>query len=553
MIAGLLLAGSVFAQTVTKPTNVVVDFDETEVDSGLGSAQSGTVNLVIKNTGDKRAESVQVWVQETTYIEASKKIYIGTLEAGESKTLPVLIRIKDDVKGGLTGISVQISFDGFDENDRQESNQFSSWEIPLRIQKNLMFQAEPEKTTYYKDAVEELLITGVSAESANDVQATISSDCIAIIGSSRIRIGDITAGKDFNIAYQAKPTQEGACEATLILSYTETDGTSGSDQITFGLNIEGAGVDFKVMDVYYDGAGPGDTTDVTVTLKNVGESKATDTTVLLELTDPFSPADTPEKYVGDVGAKDTITTTFGVATSWDAETKTYTIPLNISYKVGGTRYTIQKNIGLDASGKVILEIINVETSSKGSIQIDIANIGTRDAEGVKATLVADSGSLSMAASTNSVTGANAGPGMRMPGMRGMGAVGAATTGEQGSTDSNQVTQRPANATRGNTTTGETTYLVAYKSDIKSSKQTTFTFDGSLSGNAILLLEYNGPGGERTTQEEKITLSSTTGTFSTGIATRQNNSNTGVTTYLLYGAVILIVAFVGRKIYLKRKG
>ncbi|MFH1835347.1 MAG: CARDB domain-containing protein, partial [Methanobacteriota archaeon] len=159
-------------------------------------------------------------------------------------------------------------------------------------------------------------------------------------------------------------------------------------------------VDFKVMNVSYGSAGPGETVRVNVALKNVGKAKAEDATVSLSLSSPFVPVDTTERYVGPVGGGEIIQASFDVAIGWDAEIKPYSIPLKISYKVGGTSYNLTKDIGIDVTGKVILEIINVDTSR--GLQIDVANIGTRTAEGVKAILTpADGGNFTQRNMTQS--------------------------------------------------------------------------------------------------------------------------------------------------------
>ena len=48
--------GIASAASSTTPTNLVVDFDSTYVDSDFSRGDNGILNLVIKNTGGQRAE-----------------------------------------------------------------------------------------------------------------------------------------------------------------------------------------------------------------------------------------------------------------------------------------------------------------------------------------------------------------------------------------------------------------------------------------------------------------------------------------------------------------
>jgi hypothetical protein len=97
--------------------------------------------------------------------------------------------------------------------------------------------------------------------------------------------------------------------------------------------------------------------------------------------------------------------------------------------------------------------------------------------------------------------------------------------------------------------GEDVQLVSYKSDIKPSKQTTFTFTTQATGPATLMLEYTGLNNERVTQTERIMLSASA---VTGGLTTRSNTGTSTTTYLIYGVVILAAAVIVHRFYKRRK-
>lgn len=243
IVLGILLVLMLFGSTGIAasdiaPTNMVVDFDLTYVDSDLRKGDSGILNLVIANTGGRRAEDVEVYIPESSQIHAAKRFYIGRMEAGKSKNIPMTIRVDDEARTGLHGISVKISYDGYDSDDERENNLLSTWEIPVRVYGNPLFQITPSETTYFKDNLDELLFEGLIRDPVKNLEVTLSSSCVTIIGSSRKFVGDIEEGQEFNITYDVKPSDSGACGVSLYLSYTDESGAKVSDEIDIGLNIE---------------------------------------------------------------------------------------------------------------------------------------------------------------------------------------------------------------------------------------------------------------------------------------------------------------------------
>ncbi|MFH1054549.1 MAG: hypothetical protein V1744_00485 [Candidatus Altiarchaeota archaeon] len=502
-------------------TNMVVDFTSTSFDSNVMPGDSGIINLVIKNTGGRKADNVQLWLQGTATVRTDKRFYIGRMDPGDSKTIPIIFSVDSKAKTGLTAIQVKIYFDGYKSDGMGDAGQLTTWEIPLTIMGNPLFEVTPTGTTYYKDTIGEFAVEGTSKDSVKDVEATLSSSCATIIGSSKKYVGDIDSNQTFRIVYQIKPSSSGACIVSLRLSYSDESSTMASDNITLGINVEDAGVDLKVTNVSYAPTGPGEQTDIMLALKNVGSAEADDVTLNLDLSTPFAPVGSGERYLPKIASGEEVTVDFKLAIGWDATTQAYSIPLNIAYKVGGTSYSINKSIGVDVTGKVILEVMGVQTSS-GSVRIDVANIGTRTADGVKATLI-----IPNSASTQNRSGMGRGN---------------ASQGFGGGA------QRQFNATEG-FGGGDVQRLISYKSDIKSTKQTTFTFPTTATGQAILEIEYSGLNNERVTQTERITLSGSSGT---DLGSRTSSASQTSYTYYAVAAALIVVAYLAYRRYKGKK-
>ncbi|VVB53595.1 Uncharacterised protein [uncultured archaeon] len=527
---------STASSTNTAATNMVVDFTTTSVDSNLRPGDGGILNLVIKNTGGQSADNVQVLLSSTATVTTDKTYYIGGMDPGDSKAMPVIFTINPTAKTGLTAIQVLITYNGYKSDGSKDNNAFTTWEIPLNILGNPLFQINPTKTTYYRDTLDNLVLEGTTKDAVKDLTVTLSSSCATIMGSSSKYVGDVASNQKFTLTYPIKPSTSGACTTSIRLSYTDASGSKASDNASIGLNIEDAGVDFKVVSISTTPTGPGEETEMKISLKNVGSANADDVTLNLDLTDPFSPVTTTESYFQNVPSQGTVDANFKVAVGWSASTTSYTIPLIITYKVGGTTYNVTKDIGLDVAGRIVLEVMAVRSSS-GSISIDVANIGTREADGIKATLI-------VSGVSNDTSGFQGGRFQRNQ-------TGSPDQGAQvqnGSDNQNAGFRR--NITGSQLQTDQR--IISYKSDIKPSKQTTFTFSTTATGPATLELEYTGLNNQRVTQTERITLGSSGGSTFSGLRGNLNGGGTSMTTYAAI-AIVLALAYLGyRKLKAKKK-
>ncbi|OYT54841.1 MAG: hypothetical protein B6U72_01125 [Candidatus Altiarchaeales archaeon ex4484_2] len=521
----------------SNPTNVVVDFDSTQMDSSLKPGESGILNLVVENTGEYNARNVEVWIHSTARVNVNKKFYLGNLKSGESKTLPVWIKVDDDVANGLTGIKVDIDYHGSDSEGDPVYNQKTTWEIPVTVSGEPLFQVTPTETTLYKDSLNELVFEVVGLSDVEGMIAELSSSCLSVVGSSRRYVGDVDADTIFTLSYDVKPSDSGICDASLSLSYLDGSGDRVSDNLSIGLMVDEAGVDFKITKISYESMGPGDRVPVNISLKNIGSIPAEDVSLTLSLSDPFTPADTSERYLGVVEAGGEVNAVFRVAVGLDAEMKVYGTPLTLDYKLGGTSYSVEKNVGLDVSGEVMLEVIKVEAGT-GSVKIEVANVGTRAAEGVKAILVTGIGAT--VSDSDSATETGRGDN-RMPGGFNRMLFGPGDVTSSKETSQARVISNKTQVQR----------FIEYKADIDATKQTTFSFDASLSGPATLILEYNGPGNERVTQVEKVTVGGATGGLNTFLSSRTQKTGNGgldLTTTAFYVVSAVIVLFAGYKGY-----
>jgi hypothetical protein len=366
------------------PTNVVLDYDLTHVDSNLKPGDSGVLQIVIRNVGPQAAEDVQLSVPETGSISVNKKWDLGKMEPYSIKTVSSTLTISKDAYIGLHNMQVRINYDGYDSQGKLENDQETVWDFPVRVYVSANFQLSVEKDAFSKDSAGRLVITGTTQDGAKSVSATLSSGdaaCASVIGSSKIYVGDVSRGQDFRMEYDIKPASVGVCSFSLLMDYSDISGNSMKESLPVSIDVERSDVDFKVTDVSYTSSSPGTAVNVTVSLENLGSAEANDVSVTAELSSPFTPIGSSERYIGAIGKHEKKDASFRMLVDSSADVKAYEVPLTIDYfDSAGTKYTVKKTIGLALDGKPQLQLFlersdPMTPGSTGRVTVSIVNKG----------------------------------------------------------------------------------------------------------------------------------------------------------------------------------
>ncbi len=369
------------------PTNVVLDYDSTRLDSNLSPGDSGLLTLVVTNVGSQAAENVLVYVPGTSDISVNKKWDLGRIDPLGSKTVSASVSVSKDAYIGLHTLSVQITYDGYDDSGETKTDQVTTWDLPVRVYGKANFQATVEDANYYKDVTTNLVIHGTTQYGARSITATLSptsagsSACASLIGSSKLFIGDVDQGGSFRLEYMIQPSVVGVCSFNLQLDYFDVSGNPLETSLPIGINVQRYDVDFKVTNVSYVGASPGSVANITVSIENVGNAAANDASVTLNFSSPFTAIGSSETYVGQFNTKESKDLSFQASVDSTADITAYNIPMSIDYfDLAGTKQSIAKSIGIQVDGKpeieVLLENAAIFTSgTKGTITITVVNKG----------------------------------------------------------------------------------------------------------------------------------------------------------------------------------
>jgi hypothetical protein len=242
-----------------------------------------------------------------------------------------------------------------------------------------------EKGSFYKDMSSKLVIRGTNQDAARSVTATLApagtTTCASLIGSSKVYVGDLGKGGSFGIEYVIQPRDVGVCSFGLLLEYYDVSGNSLKETLPIGIEVQRFDVDFKVIGVSYLGASPGSTTNITVSLENVGSASAEDASVTLNFDSPFTAIGSSEIYIGQFKSKESKSLSFQASVDSAADIKSYNIPVSIDYfDQAGVKHSTQKSIGMQVDGKpeikVFLEKTDLFTEgTKGMITVTVVNKG----------------------------------------------------------------------------------------------------------------------------------------------------------------------------------
>ena len=368
------------------PTNVVLDYDLTHVDANLRPGDTGVIQVVIKNEGSQAAENVVVTVPDVGSISVNKKWDVGHMDPYETKTVSSTMTISKDASIGLHNVQVRIGYYGYDSEGKLQNDQESVWEFPVRVYVSANFQITVGNGSFSKDLVSKLVISGTTQDGAKSVSATLvpvsnASICASVVGSSKSFVGDVASGQGFTLEYDVKPNLVGVCSFNLLLDYSDVSGNTMKETLPVSIDSERNDVDFKVIDVSYSAPSPGTESNVTVTLENVGSAEARDVSATLQLTNPFTPIGSSERFIGAVGDHEQKDASFRFLVDSKAGVKAYEIPLSIDFfDAAGAKHTLQKTIGIALDGRPELQLFlqradALTPGNSGRVTVRLVNKG----------------------------------------------------------------------------------------------------------------------------------------------------------------------------------
>ncbi len=154
-----------------------------------------------------------------------------------------------------------------------------------------------------------------------------------------------------------------------------------------------------IIDTSVDPVKIGSRSNISLTIKNLSGRDARDIFVTMSDSEDedIKILDIKTKYIESLRASETNYVEFSILVDRYATNKTYTLPINISYKDYEGEYAIQRHVGFEVidNPELLLNLQRVgtnysfEANNRESIDLEIYNVGNVDAESVYVELTSD--------------------------------------------------------------------------------------------------------------------------------------------------------------------
>ncbi len=411
----LLLSGAVTAagqqpQTETKdettsPTSLIVDYDLTRIDKKLKPGDSGTITIVLKNTGDLYAKEVKASVPSTGNIRAGSYQELGTINHDQTTIITTTIRIEKNAYIGTHILSLNLKYKMYyyANDDLKSRTEETNWEIPIQVYGDVNFAVLNMSSDIVAGRTQEYAMTlkNSGESSVDDVSATlISQNENVIVIENNFDVGSVKAGEAKTLKFKVYVDDKlpgGTYPAVVKLSFDDGTGTQ-YEEINTGIVVASGSrkpqIAIRDMSITPEKIEPGDDVKVKITIENVGDSNAQRINLKLDPSQlPFTSSGSgTSTYVYELKVGESHTHEFTLISDKTAEVKSYSVPLTITYSndKGIEQTPLKDVVGVTLKGKAQLTIANIKVeqlSSKSEnskrLQIRVENTGTGDAKAVR--------------------------------------------------------------------------------------------------------------------------------------------------------------------------
>jgi hypothetical protein len=328
---------------ITSPSNLIVDYALSSYDSTLEPGDTGTLTLVIRNTGTLRAENVEVTTPDVPAIKSSKKFFLGTIQAQGTSTASVTYIISNNASVGIHNIPVTIQYDGYNANNKQQ-NIISKYDFPIKVY-----------------GTPKLAIEGVE-------------------------FGDIDIGAPLEIKFKVKNENAQAFKVVATLGGANQAQTQSTQQpAQAGSQAASASVLAPLLQMAQ--SNPSLVQGITALADTASKASSSEKAVTI--------LDTDKKYLGDIAEGESVDVSFKAYISDKAVSGAYTLPLRLEYENKGRKtQTEDYNLGVYVSGKPQISFTNVKTDPEEihqdekdvEVKVTVENIGTKEVDNFKLTM-----------------------------------------------------------------------------------------------------------------------------------------------------------------------
>ncbi|NCN68734.1 MAG: hypothetical protein GW779_01605 [Candidatus Altiarchaeum hamiconexum] len=360
----------------SSPSQISIDFKKVQI-SKIYPDSGGTISFIIANLGGLPAEEIEISIPSSQNFHIGDTIKIGTLNPGTQQGIQTTIKAGNIVPGTYA-ITVIINYkkqkqtgDGRIERETVKENFY----IPINVYAPPTTVLTVKDKNLFINKEQELNLEITPKTNLRDTCVELISDCLQVVGNSKIYLGNLEAYKSKGMQFTVIPIKK-ECNAKLNLIYKA--GEYETETLNFGLKVNDVFVDF-LTEIEKKEISPGDGLNLTITAKNLGNTELNNVKFYLTLPEQF--VVTNEIFYETILPDEEKSLNFQIYVKSDAETKPYKGNLSVVYEISGNKYQISKYVGISVEGKILLVITNYEIKDD-KVNVEIANLGTRTANSI---------------------------------------------------------------------------------------------------------------------------------------------------------------------------
>ncbi len=361
--------------TSASPSQISIDFKSVQI-SKIYPDSGGTISFIIANMGGLPAEEIEISIPSSQNFHIGDTIKIGTLNPGTQQSIQTTINA-GNITPGTYAITVIIKYKKQKQTstgiDRESVDE--NFYIPINVYAPPTTELIIKNNDLFLNKEQELNLELTPKTNLRDASVELISDCLQVVGNSKIELGNLNANEGKNLMFNVIPAKK-ECNAKLNLIYKA--GGYETETLNFGLKVSDIFVDF-LTEIERKEISPGDSLNLTIAAKNLGNTKLSNVKFSLNLPEQF--VVTNEIFFEEILPNEEKTLNFQIYVKSDAETKPYKGNLEVVYEISGNKYNISKDVGIVVEGKILLVITNYEIKVD-KVNIEIANIGTRTADSI---------------------------------------------------------------------------------------------------------------------------------------------------------------------------
>jgi len=247
----IMCAGAGVGAAQLPPTTLSVNYGLTHVqEETLGPGDSGTLIVVIQNTGGLPAEDVTASIlYSDSGVSASDQWNLGTINPGIPVTVTTRINVAENVKPGTYLLAIKFSYTSqkYESNGALKKEDVDSeWRIPIKVTVKPSFLIEnlsiPKIEPGDKFKIGVTLIN--EKTDAFDVSVKLNSKPgITILGSDIEYLGDVTKDKEVSAVFELYISDNAIAGAYIIplnVDYEDKEHNKQSDTFSIGIYAAGA-------------------------------------------------------------------------------------------------------------------------------------------------------------------------------------------------------------------------------------------------------------------------------------------------------------------------